>query len=76
MAMLDDVPSSDESFLRLHAIGWSIGDVTVAGPVGPVWMVTGTKGEDVIRAEGPTRDAAWWAAVGQAQAMGMLGRGQ
>ena len=31
------------------------------------------EGEDRIRAEGPTRDAAWWAAVGQAQGVGMFG---
>ena len=64
------VPSSDESFLRLHAAGWSIGDVAYVdrGDGAPVlvWLVTGTKGEDRIRAEGPTRDEAWREAVGQA----------
>jgi hypothetical protein len=52
------VPGSDESFLRLHAAGWSIGDAAVAGPSRPVWLVTGTNGENRIRAEGPTRYAA------------------
>jgi hypothetical protein len=40
---------------------------------GPVWPVAGANGENLIRAEGPTRDAAWWAAVGQARADGMMG---
>jgi hypothetical protein len=71
--MTNDLPTSDESFLRLHAAGWSIGDAAATGPDGMVWLVTGTNGENVIRAEGATRDAAWWAAIGQAASVGMLG---
>jgi hypothetical protein len=41
-------------------------------PGGVVWLVTGCNGENVIRAEGPTRDAAWRDAIGQAQAAGMI----
>ena len=67
------VPSSDESFLRLHAAGWSIGDaayVERGDGVRLVWLVTGTNGENRIRAEGPTRDEAWREAVGQARPWG------
>jgi hypothetical protein len=73
--MPTDVPNSDESFLRLHAAGWSIGDAAYVWRGALVWLVTGSNGENVIRAEGPSRDAAWWAAVGQAQAVGMIGAG-
>jgi hypothetical protein len=37
-----------------------------------MWLVTGTNGENAIRAEGLSRDEAWWAAVGQARAVGMI----
>jgi hypothetical protein len=62
-------PHPDDSFARLHAAGWSIGDVgTVAN-----WLVTGTNGENVIRAEGQTQAEAWHRACQQAEAVGMLG---
>jgi hypothetical protein len=71
--MPDDIPNSDESFARLHRAGWSIGDAAYVEHGVLVWLVTGTNGENLIRAEGPTRAAAWWAAVAQAQAVGMSG---
>jgi hypothetical protein len=70
--MPGDVPTTDESFARLHRAGWSIGDAAFAGPAGTVWLVTGTNGENLIRAEGLSRDEAWWAAVEQAVAVGMI----
>jgi hypothetical protein len=70
--MPDDIPNSDESFARLHRAGWSIGDAAYVEHGVLVWLVTGTNGENLIRAEGPTRAAAWWAAVGQAEAVGMI----
>jgi hypothetical protein len=71
--MPGDVPTTDESFARLHRAGWSIGDAAFAGPAGTVWLVTGTNGENLIRAEGPTRAAAWWAAFEQVVAGGTIG---
>ena len=50
-----DLPNSDESYLRLHAAGWSIGDTAYLERCELVWLVTGTNGENVIRAEEPTR---------------------
>jgi hypothetical protein len=44
-----------------------------AGDGGLVLVVTGSDGENLIRAEGPTRAAAWLAASEQARAVGMLG---
>jgi hypothetical protein len=67
-------PSSDESFARLHKAGWSVGDVAVLTPAGKRWLVTGTNGENAIRAEGVTQAEAWWRACQQADAVGMLGR--
>jgi hypothetical protein len=61
-------PSVDESFDRLHHAGWSIGE---AGGVA-VWIVTGTNGENMIRAEGHIQAEAWWRACEQAAAVGML----
>ena len=53
---------------RLHRAGWSIGEVgTSAG-----WHVTGTNGENVIRANAPTQAAAWRLGCEQAAAVGML----
>jgi hypothetical protein len=65
---------SDEALARLHRAGWSIGDAAVAVEGGGlVWVVSGHNGENLIRAEGPTRDEAWVRAVEQARGLGMLG---
>jgi hypothetical protein len=69
-----DVPTSDESYARRHAADWSIGDAAYLEWGVLVWLVAGSNGENLIRAAGPTRAGAWWAAVGQAQAVGMAGR--
>jgi len=57
----------------LHAAGWCVGDtafVTQAGKLS--WLVYGTNGENIVRAEGETRAAARRAAWCQAGAVGML----
>jgi hypothetical protein len=62
---------SDEALARPHRAGWSIGDDACAGDGGGlVWVDSGHNGENLIRAEGSTRDKAWVRAVEQ----GMLGR--
>jgi hypothetical protein len=53
----------DSAFDRLHAAGWSIGDV--GGPGG--WIVHGRRGERTIEAHGETQGKAWAAAVEQAE---------
>jgi hypothetical protein len=59
---------------RLHAGGWSIGDTAFHdiehGRV--VWVISGTNGENQIRAEGATRPKAWRRALDQAAAVSML----
>jgi hypothetical protein len=72
--MPSHITVADESFLRLHAAGWSIGDAAYVerGSGVLVWLVTGTNGENLIRAEGTTRNEAWREAVGQALAVGMI----
>ncbi len=67
-------PGPDESFAQLHAAGWSMGDVRILTPSGPRWLVTGTKGENALRAEGVSQAEALARACEQARALGMLGR--
>lgn len=52
-------PTPDETFARLHAAGWSIGEAATAGG----WIVSGTNGENLILAAGAS----------QAEAVGMAG---
>jgi len=66
--------TSDESFTRLTRAGWSIGDVRVLTAAGPLWLVTGANGENVIEARATTQTQAWHRACQQAEALGMLRR--
>jgi hypothetical protein len=64
--MLDDQGDNiAETLNRLHAGGWSIGDTAFYDVErdGQVWVVTGTNGENMIRAEGATCREAWWRAL-------------
>jgi hypothetical protein len=61
------------SFARLHAAGWTVGDDAAHGEAGLMWIVTGANGENRIEARGATQDEAWRNAVLQAEAMGMAG---
>jgi hypothetical protein len=47
--------STDESFARLHAAGWSIGDVRVMTAAGPCWRVIGANGKNVIEPDEETQ---------------------
>jgi hypothetical protein len=60
-----------ESFARLYRAGWSVADVAVQGPSGLRWLVTGTNGENCIRATRRTQTEAWQKALRQAEAVGM-----
>jgi hypothetical protein len=42
------------------------------GQGGVLWLVSGSNGETLIRAEGSTRGEAWGKAVEQARSLGML----
>jgi hypothetical protein len=64
-------PSSDESFARLHAAGWSVGEVRLGDGL---WLVSGSNGENRIQARGQPQSEAWWKACEQALAAGMLDR--
>jgi hypothetical protein len=61
-------PTVDQSFARLHAAGWNVGDVGTASG----WLVTGTNGENRIQVAGRTQAEAWHRAAEQAAAVGML----
>ena len=65
-------PRSDESFGRLQRAGWNVGDVAVHGADDIRWLVTGTNGENRIEAKGATQAEAWWRAVQQAEAVGIV----
>jgi hypothetical protein len=62
-------PSSDESFARLQAAGWSVGEVRL--PDGSR-VITGSNGENRLEARGSCQAEAWWWAGEQAAAVGML----
>jgi len=63
---VSDLPSVDESFDRLHRAGWSVGEVATAGE----WIITGTKGENVLEARGRVQAEAWGRACEQARVVG------
>ena len=67
-------PTVDESFTRLHAAGWSVGDVRILTAEGPASLVSGTNGENAVSARGRTQAEAWHRVCQQAEAVGMLGR--
>jgi hypothetical protein len=61
-------PTLDESCNRLRRASWSFGWVGD----GFTWQVSGSNGENLLRAEGATRQEAVWKACEQARAVGML----
>jgi len=64
-----------EALARLNRAGWSIGDVAFHdGAGGLTWIVSGSNGENLVRAEGLTAAEAWAGAVEQARGVGMLER--
>jgi hypothetical protein len=65
---------NDHCHDRLHRSGWSVGEFSVTTENGPVWMVSGTNGENVIEARGGTQSESWLRAVEQARSLGMLRR--
>ena len=65
-------PTVDVCLARPHAAGWSVGDVRLLGTRGPLWLVTGTRGAHLIRAEGQTQSEAWRNACELARAAGLL----
>jgi hypothetical protein len=64
----------DDAHDRLHGAGWSLGIYSLAGPHALVCIVEGINGENMIRGEGDTLDAAFLSACDQARSVGMLGR--
>jgi hypothetical protein len=75
MSQADDSDPIDEAIRQLHRAGLSIGDTAFTTDAGVVaWVVSGTNGQAVIRAEGSTRAEAWIRAVEQARSPGMIGR--
>jgi hypothetical protein len=61
-------PGVDESRDRLHAAGWSVGEIATT----TLWVVTGSNGENLLHAEGFSQAEAWHRACEQAAAVGML----
>ena len=71
--MTDAAEQITEAIERLHRSGWSIGSVAFHnGAGGLLWLVTGSNGENLIRAEGVTEPEAWLDAIEQARGVGML----
>jgi hypothetical protein len=65
-------PDFNDSFARLLRSGWTVCDMAFLIGGRFVWMVSGSNGKKQIRAEGATKAEAWWQAVEQARAVGML----
>jgi hypothetical protein len=65
---MGEFPGVDESRDRLHRAGWSVGEIATATR----WLVTGTNGENELRAEACGQAEAWHRACEQAAAVGML----
>lgn len=66
---------TDDAVKQLHQAGWNIGSAAFTDRAGEglVWIVSGSNGENQIRAEGATAAEAWTAAIDQARACGLLG---
>jgi hypothetical protein len=64
--------TEDEAYHRLHRAGWTLGIYSVAGLHGVVCVVEGLNGENLIRGEGNTLEAAYLSACDQVRAVGML----
>jgi hypothetical protein len=72
---MDALSSVDESFARLRAACWSVGDVQASTPAGAAyWLVTGTTGASRIGGTGRTQAEAWHSACRQAKALGLADR--
>jgi len=56
-----------EAHERLHRAGWSLGIYSLAGPYGVVCLVECFNGENAIRGQGETLDAAFLSACDQAR---------
>ena len=56
---MNTYPSPDASHAQLHHAGWSVGEVAIHTAAGPIWLVTGTNGENMIDARGKTQAEAW-----------------
>jgi hypothetical protein len=61
-------PSIAKSRDRLRRAGWVVGETRD----GPIWVVTGTKGENLVNASGTCRVEVWWRACFQARELGTL----
>ena len=62
-----------EASSTLGRAGWSVGVAIFIGPAGDrVWLVSGSNGENMIQAEGPTEVEAWRGALAQARSIGMV----
>jgi hypothetical protein len=70
---VSDAEQVAEMILRLKRAGWSIEYAVTFNPGAQLWVVSGSNGENPIRAEGRTAVEAWGRALEQARALGMLG---
>src|SRR4051794_16271440 len=65
--LMASYPAIEESLDRLRRAGWLVGDHGTRTS----WVVTGSKGENVLYAEGRTQAEAWWRACERAGAAGL-----
>jgi hypothetical protein len=68
----EDFSVCDIALIRLHRAGWSVGDTAFVGTTGTTWLVSGSNGENLIRACGTTQGEAWTEAVPQARELDLV----
>jgi hypothetical protein len=71
---MDDLSPADVAQIRLRRCGWNVGETAFSGPHGTTWVVSGSNGENIIRATDPTQSATWAEAERQALELGMVDR--
>ncbi len=69
---MEEIPKTDKLFLVLHRAEWSIDDTAFVGKEGISRLVSGTRGDHSIRAEGKGQVEAWQQACRQAEELNLV----
>lgn len=68
-------PLDWQAATQLLDAGWCVSEFVTVGRNGSrCWVVSGSNGNHLIRADGATKEKAWLCAVEQARSLGMVDR--